>query len=75
MTELKNATTTPDNTGTLLRWNIPCQMSFLSDVAPTFLNSIVVLTPNYHFFYCATIAFTEPHLSYLSQELSSDKWK
>jgi len=37
--ERKNVTTTSDNTGTLLSWNIPRQMSFLWDAVSMFLSS------------------------------------
>ena len=50
---------TSNNTGTLVRRNIPRWMSLLSDVFVMFMSSIVVLTENVQFFYCATIAFSD----------------
>jgi len=48
--ELKNVTTTYDNTGTLLSWNIQCKMPYLCYAVSIFFSSIVVLTPNTRFF-------------------------
>ena len=57
--ELKNITTASDNTGTLVCWNTPRLMPFLSDVVVTFMSSIVVLTPSGQFVDCVTNALSE----------------
>ena len=55
--ELKNITSIPDSTGTLLSQNIPSILSLLSVVTIMFLSSIVILTPNGQFLDCANIAY------------------
>ena len=47
--ELKSVATTSHNTGTRPSQNTPRQTPLLSDVVVTFFSSIVVLTPNGHF--------------------------
>jgi len=42
-------------------------MPLLSDIAVTFLSSIVVLTPNGQFLNCATIALSERYAQYLQR--------
>jgi len=65
-TEHKNMTTS-DNTDTLVRRNIPRWMSLLSDVAVTFLGSVVVFTENVQFF------FIVPQLHSVSDLASNGK--
>jgi hypothetical protein len=56
--ELKNITNASDNTGKLLSQNIPRQTPLLWEVA-VFSGSVVVVTPNGSFLFCATVAFSE----------------
>jgi hypothetical protein len=48
-TKLKNIATTSHNTGTLASQNTPRQMPLFSGIVVLFFSSIVVLTPNGHF--------------------------
>ena len=58
MTELKDTSTTSDNTGTLVSWNITHQMSLLSGEV-ILLSSIVVISSNGQFLSCDTVAFSK----------------
>jgi hypothetical protein len=58
--ELKDITTTSENTGTLLSQNVARQMPLLPDLI-TFFSSFVVSTANEQFLDCATIANSERH--------------
>jgi len=60
--DLKYISNTSDNTGTCLSQNIPHQMPILSDIFDIFLSSVVVLTPNWEFLGCVTIAFHEQRM-------------
>jgi hypothetical protein len=61
MIELKNISTTSDNTGTFPSRNIPLQMPLLSHVVVIFLSSNSVLIPNVQFLGCAIIVFSEQY--------------
>jgi len=57
--ELNNITNTPNNTSTLLSQNTPRCVPLLSNVVVIFLRTIAVLTPNWQFLDCASIAVSE----------------